>query len=99
MTNARFVSRAAWNTPSPAASAFWKMTSTPRAICASACSFPALTSSQLPTYDVTTVTFGLTDFAPAAKASKLSFTGGSSVPPMVPRTLDLVTDAAMVPAT
>ncbi len=43
-----FFSRAAWNTPNPAASAFWKIRSAPRAICASACSLPALTSSQLP---------------------------------------------------
>jgi hypothetical protein len=60
--------RAAWNTPRPAASAFWKMTSAPRPICASACSRPAPTSSQLPTYEESTRTFGLVARAPCSKA-------------------------------
>ena len=68
MTSAFLVSRAAWNTPSPAASAFWKMTSALRPICASACSLPALTSSQLPMYEVSTVTRGFTAFAPRVNA-------------------------------
>ena len=72
--------------------------SAPCAIWASACSLPALTSSQLPTYDVITVTFGLTDLAPRSKARKLVFTGGSSVPAMRPSLFDLVRAPAIMPA-
>ena len=42
MTQTPLRSRAAWKTPSPAASAFWKMTSARWPIWAIACSLPAL---------------------------------------------------------
>src|SRR5688572_6321718 len=98
ITYADLASRAAWKTPSPAASAFWKITSVWRPIWASACSFPALTSSQLPTYDTAIPMRGFTDRAPAAYAAKLRFTGGSSVPPIAPMAADLVIPAARIPA-
>jgi hypothetical protein len=91
-------SRAAWNTPSPAASAFWNSTSAPRPIWASACSFPALTSSQLPMNADSTRTRGLDARAPAEKAAKLAFTGGSSVPPITPTTFVRVIRPANTPA-
>ena len=48
------------------------MTSTPLASCASACSLPALTSSQLPIYEVTTRAAGFTRCTPRECAKALS---------------------------
>src|SRR5260221_307477 len=56
-----------------------------RHTCSSVCSFPALTSSQFPMYDLRMRTDGLAARAPFSKATKLSFTGGNSVPPITPR--------------
>jgi hypothetical protein len=85
--------------PSPAASAFWKIKSAPRWICAIACSLPALASSQLPMYEVSTFIFGSTECTPASKARKLLATGGSWVPPIIPITFDFVSEPASTPAT
>src|ERR1700748_3225587 len=74
------------------------MTSTPCASCASACSLPALTSSQLPMYDDTTLIAGFAACAPCSNALKLSTTGGSSCPPITPILFVLVIDAASRPA-
>src|SRR5437868_6804869 len=74
------------------------MTSTPCVSCASACSLPAFTSSQFPMYDVTILIDGFAECAPRSNALKLSTTGGNSCPPMTPILLDLVIDAARMPA-
>ena len=59
---------------------------------------PALTSSQLPMYELSTTIPGFDRLRARVNAAKLSFTGGSSVPPMTPMTFDFVIAPASMPA-